>query len=112
MQVKKAGVHDSDANLRKHLGLRHGGLVNNVLFPSQQRSRPRPIVSSPMPINRKRELDNAAVKCIALDLRCFNDFKKEGIQKLLFFVYKNIRRSKCFNLVQNKPDLLRVITCF
>ena len=37
-----------------------------------------------MPINRKKELDRAAIKCIALDLRCFNDFRKEGIKIVLF----------------------------
>ena len=39
-----------------------------------------------MPIGRKRELDNAAIKCIALDLRSFNDFRKEGTKGIILFL--------------------------
>ena len=70
--------HDSDANLRKHLGTRHQDVVGNVLFPSQIRTKDRPISRATMSIDKKRELDDAVIKCITLDMRSFNDFRKEG----------------------------------
>ena len=54
-----------------------------------------------MPINQKRELDDAVIKCIALDLRCFNDFRKEGMQELFFFYY-NICDPNGIRLIEAK----------
>jgi hypothetical protein len=77
-KVKKIGDRGSDGNLRKHLGTRHKDLVRDVLFPSQKRPKTRPTSTPRMPPIRKRELDKAAVTCISLDMRGFNDFRKEG----------------------------------
>ena len=105
-QVKKAS-HDSDANLRKHLAYRHKDLVANVLYPSQAQLRERRLTTAPsISITRIKELHCAAIKCIAMDMRPLNDFRKEGMSNFLRVAFDRAYKGPCARTVRSNLAML------
>ena len=67
--------NDSNSNIRRHLFLIHGKL--ELAYKSHVSQR------VPIPPEKKRQLDDAAINCIIVDSRSWGDFRRKGMQKFL-----------------------------
>ncbi|CAM4849384.1 unnamed protein product, partial [Rotaria magnacalcarata] len=72
-------VHNSDANLRSHLGRRHQ--LSEFLYPSQRLNFQSK--SQLLSADLKKALDDALIYSIVKDSRPFGDFRKAGFQHFL-----------------------------
>lgn len=106
MQVIRCG-RDTNSNIRRHLGIAHG--MHHLMSKSHQVQ----FSTTNIGAQRKRTLDDAAMKCIIRDGHPFEDFRKPGMIEFLATVAsgysgphsqtvrRNIRRlytSKLFEL--------------